>query len=58
MLIKEGPGAPRGNLEGLAASKMVRELHPIGQRGTRPDRDSAVSFVGKLCDKGFKNLWR
>ena len=33
MLIKEGPGAHRGTLEGLASSKTIREQHPIEQRG-------------------------
>ena len=58
MLIKEGPGAHRRTLEGLASLKTIRERHPIGQRGTRPGKDSTVPLVGKLCDKGFKNLWR
>ena len=58
MLLKEGLGAHRGTLEGLASSKTIRERHPIGQRGTRPGKDSTVPLVGKLRDKGFKNLWR
>lgn len=32
---------------------MVRERHPIGQRGTGPGQGNAGPLVGKLCGKAL-----
>ena len=61
MLIKEGPGAQSPWAQGdLRSDSLIN-----GQRATArwaeyrgPGKDPAVPLVGKLCGKGFKNLWR